>query len=154
MRVIRASVTALNLECLIADILEEQRNLAFITSKRTYVHRANRTSKDLTRQSKGLKRIESSRLSNRCRRPDRGSNYNTFLKDDNNKTLKDVKTELESDPNLELESFICIIRNFDLDDSKSSCFTSSLSFNNSVKDSKTEEGYLITFNKSKKSLKR
>ena len=65
MRAIGVLVTALNLEFLIADILEEQRNPTSITSKRTYVHRANRPPRDPTRQNKGPKRIESFRPSNR-----------------------------------------------------------------------------------------
>ncbi len=154
MRTIGASVTALNLEFLIADILEEQRNPTSTTSKRTYVYRANRTPKDLIRQSKGLKRIESSRPFNRRRRPNRGSNHNTLLKNDDDETLKDIEIELESDPDLELKSFTYIIKNFDLDDSKSNYSTGSLSSNNSVENSKTEGDYLTTFNKSKKSLKR
>ncbi len=153
MRVIGASVTALNLEFLMVDILKEQRNPASTISKRTYVHRANRTPKDPIHQSKGFKRTENSKPFNRCRRPDKGSSHNTLFKDDNDEAFKDVETELESDPNPELESFICIIRNFDLDDSKSSCSTSSLSFNNSVEDFETEGSYFAAFNKSKKSLK-
>ncbi len=132
MRVIKTSVTALNLKFLIADILEEQRNLASTTSKRTYVHKANRTPKDPTRQSKRLKHTESSKPSNRRRRPNRGSSYNTFSKDDDNETFKDAKTEPKSDPDPELESFTCIIRNFDLNDNKSSCFTGSLNSNNKL----------------------
>src|SRR6266566_1766409 len=153
MRAIGTSVTALNLKFLIADILEEQRNPASITSKRTYVHKANRTPRDPTRQNKGSKRIENSRPSNRRRRPDKGSNYNTFFEDDDDKAFKDVKTKLKSNPNLELKSFIYIIKNFDLNDSKSSCSIGSLSFNNSVEDFEIEGGYLVAFNKSKKSLK-
>ena len=75
-------------------------------------------------------------------------------KDDDNKILKDVETKPKSDLDFELKSFICVIKNFDLDDSKSSCFTGSLSFNNSVEDSETEGSYFVAFNKSKKSLKR
>ena len=41
MRAIGASVTALNLKFLMADILEEQRNPAFTIFKRTYVYRIN-----------------------------------------------------------------------------------------------------------------
>ena len=81
------------------DILEEQRNLASTTSKRTYVHRANRLSKDLTCQNKGFKRIESFRPSNRRWRPDRDSNHNTHL-ENNEKGSKDVKTKPESKPEL------------------------------------------------------
>ncbi len=137
-----------------ADILEEQKNLAFIIFKRTYVYRTNRTPKDLIRQSKSLKRIKNFKPFNRRRKLNRGSNHNTFLKDDDDKASKDVETELESDPNPELESFICVIKNFDLNNSKSSYFTNSLSFKNNVKDFKTEDNYLVIFNKSKKSLKR
>jgi len=108
MRAVRASVTALNLEFLMADILEEQKNPASTTSKRTFVHRANRPSKDLTRQNKSLKRIESFRPPNRRRRPDRGSSYNMHF-EDNEEASKDIETEPESDPDLELESFIYII---------------------------------------------
>jgi len=92
-------------------------------------------------------------LFNRRRRPDRSSNYNTFSKDDDDKTFKDIEIESKSDPNLKLESFTYIIKNFDLNDSKSNCSTGSLNSNNNVEDSKIEESYLITFNKSKKSLK-
>ncbi len=153
-KAIGASVTILNLEFLIADILKEQRNLAFTTSKRTYVYKANRTPKDPTRQNKGFKRIESSRPSNCYRRLDRGSSYNILFKDDDDEAFKDIEIEPESDLDLELESFICIIKNFDLDDNKFNCSISSLNSNNSVEDSKTKEGYLAIFNKSKKSLKR
>ncbi len=154
MRAIRASVTALNLEFLMADILEEQRNPASTTSKRTYVHKANWTLRDPTRQSKGFKRIENSRLFNRRRRPDKGSNYNTFFKNDDDEAFKDVETELESDLDFKLKSFTYIIKNFDLDNSKSSCFIGSLNFNNSVEDFEIEGGYFAVFNKSKKLLKR
>ncbi len=153
MKAIGASITALNLEFLMADILEEQRNLASTISKRTYIHRANRTLKDFTRQSKGFKCIESSRPSNRRRRPDRGSNHNIFFEDDDDEAFKDVETESESDSDPELESFIYVIKNFDLNDNKSSCFIGSLSFNNSVEDFEIEGNYFIAFNKSKKSLK-
>ncbi len=134
-----------------ADILKEQWNQASTTFKKTYIYKANRTSKDSTCQNKGFKHIKSSRPFNRRKRPDRGSNYNTHPKDDE-KAFKDAKTESELD--LELESFIYIIRNFDLDNSKSSCFTGSLSSRNSVEDFETEDGYLAAFNKSKKPLKR
>ena len=97
MRAIGASVTDLNLEFLMTDILEEQRNPVSTTSKRTYVYRANRTPKDLIRQSKGLKRIESSRPFNRRRRPNRGSNHNTFPENDDNEVFKDVETKFKSD---------------------------------------------------------
>jgi len=136
-----------------ADILEEQRNPASTTSKRTYVHRANRMPKDLTHQNKGFKHTESFKLSNRRRRPDRGSNYNTLPKDDNDEAFKDAETKLKSDPNPKLESFTCIIKNFDLNDSKSNCSTSFLNSNNNAEDSEIEGGYLTVFNKSKKSLK-
>ncbi len=119
-----------------------------------YVHRANRTPRDLIRQIKGLKYIESFRLFNRRWRPDRGSSYNTFFEDDDDEAFKNVEIEFEFDLDLELESFICIIKNFDLDDSKSSCFINSLNFSNSVEDFEIEGGYFATFNKSKKSLKR
>ncbi len=79
-------------------------------------YKVNRPSKDPTRQNKSPKRIESSRPSNRRKKPDRGSNHNTHLKEDE-KTSKD-----------ELESFTYVIRNFDLDDNKSSCSISSLNF--------------------------
>ena len=153
MRIIRATVTALNFEFLMADILKEQRNPAFTTFKKMASYRANRPFKDLTYQNKGLKRIESPKPSNRRRKPDKGSNYNIHLEEDE-EASKDVETELESDLDLELESFIYIIKNFDLDDSKSSCFINSLSFRNNVEDSETESGYLAAFNKSKKPLKR
>ncbi len=153
MRAVEASVTALNLEFLMADILEEQRNPASITSKRTFVYRANRPFRDPICQNKGFKRIESFRPFNRCRRPDRGSSYNMYPEDDE-EVSKDVEIEPESDLDLELESFTCVIRNFDLDDSKSSCFIGSTSFKDSVEDSETEGGYLAVFNKSKRLLKR
>src|SRR6266566_3376913 len=153
MRAIRASITALNLEFLIADILKEQRNPASTTSKRIYVHRVNRTSKDLTYQSKGPKYIESSKLFNRRRKSNRSSNYNIYLKE-NEKVLKDIETKLKSDPDLKLKSFTYVIKNFDLDNNKSNCFIGSLNFRNSVKDFEIEGGYLTTFNRSKKLLKR
>jgi len=77
-----------------------------------------------------------------------------FFENDDDEAFKDAETEPESDLNLKLEFFICIIRNFDLDDSKSSCFISSLNFNNNIEDFETEGGYFAVFNKSKKSLKR
>ena len=116
-------------------------------------YRVNRPSKDPTRQNKGSKHTESSRPLNRRKRPDRGFNHNMYLEDDE-EASKDVETEPESDLNLELESFIYIIRNFDLDDSKSSCSIGSTSSKDSVEDSETEGGYLAAFNKSKRSLKR
>ncbi len=122
MRAIRASITALNLEFLIADILEEQRNPASTTCKRTYVHKANRPPKDLTRQNKGLKRIENSKPSNRRWKPNRGSSYNTHPEDDE-KGSKNAEIELESEP--ELQSFTYVIGDFDLDDNKSSYSISS-----------------------------
>ena len=153
MKVIRATVTTLNLEFLIADILKEQRNPASTTFKKMASYRANKPFKDPIHQNKGSKRIESSKPSNCRRKPDRGSNHNTHPEEDE-EASKDVETEPESDPNLELESFTCVIRNFDLDDSKSSCFIGSLSSNNNVEDFKTKGGYFTTFNKFKKSLKR
>src|SRR6266566_4266004 len=154
MRAIGASVTALNLEFLMADILEEQRNLASTISKRTYVHRANRPPRDPTRQNKGLKRTESSRPSNRRWKPDRGSSYNTYPEDDEEGS-KDVETEPELE--LELQSFTCVMGDFDLDDNKSSCSISSWSSRDSAKSAEsaeTESGYLAAFNKSKRPLKR
>ena len=94
-------MTALNLEFLIADILEEQRNPVFTTFKKMAFYRANRLFKDFICQNKGLKRIESSRLSNCCKKPDRGSNYNTYFEEDK-EVFKNVETEPESDLNLEL----------------------------------------------------
>src|SRR6266699_3983334 len=152
MRTIKTSVTTLNLKFLITDILEEQKNPASTTSKRTYVHRANRPSKDPTRQNKGPKRTESSKPPNHRKKPDRGSSYNTYLEDDE-KASKDAETEPESDPNPELESFTCVIWNFNLDDNKSSCSIGSTSSKDSVEDSETKGGYLTAFNKSKKPLK-
>src|SRR6266699_3815450 len=152
MKAIGAMVTALNFEFLIADILEEQRNLASITFKKMVSYRANRLSRDLIRQNKGPKRIESFRPSNCCKKPDRGFSYNIYLEEDE-EAFKDVETEPESDLDLELESFTCVIKNFDVDDSKSSCSIGSLSFNNSIEDSETEGGYFATFNKLKKLLK-
>jgi len=93
-------------------------------------------------------------LFNRRRRPDKGSNYNTFFKNDDDEAFKDVETELESDLDFKLKSFTYIIKNFDLDNSKSSCFIGSLNFNNSVEDFEIEGGYFAVFNKSKKLLKR
>ncbi len=91
---------------------------------------------------------------NRRRRPNRGSSYNTLFEDDDDKTFKNVETELEFDLDLELKSFICVIKNFNLDNSKSSCSIGSLSSNNSVEDSEIKGDYFTVFNKSKKSLKR
>ncbi len=149
MKAVGTSVTTLNLEFLITDILEEQRNLASTTSKRTFVHRANRSSRDPIRQNKGPKRTENFKPPNRRKRPDRGSNHNTHPKDDE-KTSKDVETEPESDLDPELKSFICVIQNFDLDDNKSSCFISFMSSKDNAKNSETKGGYLTAFNKSKK----
>src|SRR6266566_8794865 len=131
----------LNFEFLMADILKERRNPASTTFKKMASYRANRPSKDLTYQNKGFKYIESFRPFNRRKRPDKGSNYNTHLEKDE-EVFKDVETELKSDLNLELESFTCVIRNFDLDDSKSNCFISSLNSRNSVEDFEIEGGYL------------
>ncbi|SRR6266699_2118437 len=153
MKTIRTSVTTLNLEFLITDILKKQKNPTSITSKRTYVYRANRTPKDPTYQNKSLKHTENFRPSNRRRRPDKSSSHNILSEDNNDKTSKNVEIKLESDLNLKLESFTYIIKNFDLNDSKSSCSTSSLNFDNNIKNSKTKKNYLTTFNKSKKSLK-
>src|SRR6266566_3478312 len=152
MRAIRATVTALNFEFFIADILKEQRNPTFTTFKKMASYRTNRPSKDSTHQNKGPKRIENSRSSNRRKKPDRGSNHNIHPKEDE-EAFKDVETEPESDPDPELKSFIYIIKNFDLDDNKSNCFIGSLNSNNNVEDFETEKGYLAVFNKSKKSLK-
>src|SRR6266566_5114649 len=152
MKAIKASVTTLNLEFLMADILKEQRNPTSTTSKRTFVHRANRPSKNPTRQNKGPKRTKSSRPPNRRRRPNRGSNHNTHPEDDE-EASKDAETEPESDPEPKLESFTCVIRNFDLDDSKSSCSIGSTSSKDSAEDSETEGGYLAAFIKSKRPLK-
>jgi len=111
-------------------------------------YRANRPSKDPTYQNKGLKRTKSFKPSNRRKKPDRGSNHNTYSEEDE-EASKNVETESESDPDFKLESFICIIRNFDLDDNKSSCFISSLNFRNNVENSETKGGYLVAFNRSK-----
>src|SRR6266566_3972647 len=152
MKAVGASVIALNLEFLITDILEEQRNPAFTTSKRTFVHRANRPSKDPTHQNKGSKYTESFKPLNRRRKPNRGFNYNIYPEDDE-EAFKDAETEFESDLNLELESFTCVIRNFDLDNSKSNCFINSTNSKDNSKDFETEGGYLAAFNKSKRPLK-
>ncbi len=76
-----------------------------------------------------------------------------LLENDDDEAFKDAETELESDLDLELKSFTYIIRNFDLNNNKSSCSIGSLNSNNSVENSEIEGGYLATFNKSKKSLK-
>ncbi len=116
-------------------------------------YRANRRFKDPIRQNKGFKRIESFKPSNRRRKLDRGSNYNIYS-EENEKAFKDIEIEPESNLDLKLKSFIYVIRNFDLDNSKFSCFIGFLSFRNSVEDSKIEDGYLAVFNRSKKPLKR
>ena len=77
-----------------------------------------------------------------------------LFKSDDNEVFKDVETELKSDLDPKLESFTYIIRNFDLDDSKSSCSIGFTSFKDSVEDFETEGGYLAVFNKSKRLLKR
>src|SRR6266566_2032832 len=109
MRAIGASVTALNLEFLIADILKEQRNPASTTSKRTYIHRANRPPKDPTRQNKGPKRTKSSKPFNRRRRPNRDSNHNILPENNDDKTFKNTEIEPESNPDPKLKSFTYII---------------------------------------------
>ena len=152
MRIIRVIVTALNFEFLIADILEEQRNPTSTTFKKMASYRANKSSRDFIRQNKGFKRTESFKLSNRRRKPDRGSSHNTYFEKDE-EASKDIETKLESDPDLELESFIYVIKNFDLDDSKFNCFINSLNFRNSIENFEIEGGYLAAFNKSKKPLK-
>jgi len=147
------SVTALNLEFLIVDILKEQKNPASTTFKRTFVYKANRPSKDFTHQNKGFKRIESFKPPNRRKRPNRGFNYNTHFEDDE-KTFKNAETKPESNLKLELKSFTSVIQNFDLDDNKSSCSISSTSFKDNVEDFETKNGYLAAFNKLKRPLKR
>jgi len=132
--------------------LKKQKNPAFTTFKKITSYRANRPFKDFIRQNKDLKRIESSRLSNCCKKPDRSSNYNTHL-EENEEVFKDVETEPESNLDLELKSFTCVIKNFDLDDNKSNCSIGSLSFKNNAEDSETKGSYLTAFNKSKKPLK-
>ena len=112
-------------------------------------YRANKPSKDSTRQNKGFKRIKSFKSSNRHRKPDRSSSYNMHFKEDE-EVFKDVETEPESDLDPELKSFICVIQNFDLDDNKSSCFISFMSSKDNAKNSETKGGYLTAFNKSKK----
>src|SRR6266699_669326 len=103
-----------------ADILKEQKNLAFTTFKKIDFYRVNRSFKDLIRQNKGFKYIEISKPSNYYKKPDKGSNYNIYLEKDE-KVFKDVKTKFESDLDLELESFTYVIRNFDLNDNKFNC---------------------------------
>src|SRR6266566_8129013 len=116
-------------------------------------YRINKLSRDLIYQNKGPKRLESFRLSNYRRKPDRGSSYNIYPEEDE-EVFKNVEIEFEFDLDFELESFTYVIKNFDLDNSKSNCSISSLSSNNSAEDFETEGGYLAVFNKSKKSLKR
>ena len=77
-----------------------------------------------------------------------------LFENNDDKTFKNVEIELESDLDPKLESFTYVIRNFDLDDSKSSCFISSLNSKNNVENFKTKGSYLTAFNKSKKPLKR
>src|SRR6266699_3737557 len=101
-------------------------------------YKANRPSKDPIRQNKGPKRIESSRPSSRRKKPDRGSSYNTYLEEDE-KAFKDAKTKPESNLNPELEFFTYVIKNFDLDNSKSSCFISFLNSRNSIEDFETKD---------------
>src|SRR6266566_3675025 len=110
MRAIGITVTALNFEFFIADILKKQRNLASTIFKKMASYKANRPSKDPIRQNKGPKRIESSRPSNRRKKPDRGSSYNTYLEEDE-KAFKDAKTKPESNLNPELEFFTYVIKN-------------------------------------------
>ncbi len=153
MRIIRVLITTLNLKFFITDILKEQRNPTFTTFKKTYVYRVNRLSRDPIYQNKDLKRTESFRLSNRCRKPDRGSNHNMYS-DDDEEAFKDVEIKLEPDLDLEPESFTCVVGDFDLDNNKSSCFISLWSFRNSIRSFETEGGYFAVFNKSKKLLKR
>jgi len=115
-------------------------------------YRANRSFRDPIYKNKSFKCIESSRPSNCCRKPDKSSSYNIYFEKDE-EASKDVETEFESDLDPELESFIYIIKNFDLDDSKSSCSISFLNFRNNVEDSETEDSYLVAFNRLKKPLK-
>ncbi len=133
--------------------MEEQKNPASTTSKRTYIHRANWTPKDPIYQNKSFKHIENFKLFNRRRKPDRSSSYNIYSEKDE-ETSKDTETEPKSNPDLELKSFICVIRNFDLDNNKSSCSINSLNFKNNAEDFETEDGYLTAFNRLKKPLKR
>src|SRR6266699_1621085 len=109
-KAIEASVTALNLKFLMADILEEQRNPASTTSKRTYVYRVNKPPRDPTYQNKNPKRIESFKPSNRRWRSDRGLSYYMHLEDDE-EGFKDVEIEFESE--FELQSFIYVMGDFD-----------------------------------------
>src|SRR6266699_3261595 len=152
MRVVRVSVTTLNLEFLIVDILKKQRNPASTTFKRMFVYRANRLSKDFIRQNKGFKRIKSFKLFNRCKKLDRDSNYNIYC-EDNKKVSKNVETEFKYDLNPKLKSFTYIIQNFDLDDSKSSCSISFTNFKDNVENFEIEGAYLAAFNKLKRLLK-
>ncbi len=77
-----------------------------------------------------------------------------LFKSDDNEVFKDVETELKSDLDPELESFTYVIKNFNLDDNKSSCSIDSLSFKKNVEDFEIEGGYLVVFNRLKKPLKR
>ncbi len=105
-----------------ADILEKQRDPTSTISKRTYVHRANKPPKDPTYQNKSFKRIENFKPSN-CRwKPDRSSSHNMHS-EDNEENFKNVENKPKLKP--ELQSFIYVIKDFDLDDNKSSCFISS-----------------------------
>ncbi len=135
-----------------ADILEEQKNPISTTFKKMASYKANKPFKDPICQNKGLKYTENSRLSNRRKKLDKGSNHNIYP-EENEETFKNVEIELKSNLDFKLKSFIYVIKNFDLDDNKSSCSISFLSFKNNIEDSKTEDSYLTTFNKSKKPLK-
>ena len=157
MRAVGATVTALNLEFLMADILEEQRNPASTTSKKM-VHRAKRSfqkpSKDPKRQNRGFKDTESSKRFESSRRSsyngqgrrkyDKGSNHHAVPEGSETES----ETELETEPEPKLESFACVIGEFDLDDSKSNCSSNSSGPDN-AEDSEIEGGYLVAFNKSK-----
>ncbi len=90
MKAIGVMVTALNFKFLMADILEKQKNPASITFKKMAFYRVNRPFKDSIYQNKGFKRIKSFKPSNRCKKPDRGSNYNTYPEEDE-KASKDVE---------------------------------------------------------------
>ena len=98
-------------------------------------YKTNRSFRDPIYQNKGSKRIESFRSSNRRRKLDRGFNHNIYLEEDE-EASKNAEIEPESDLDLELESFIYVIKNFDLDNNKSNCSIGSLNFRNSVEDSK------------------
>ncbi len=153
MKTIRTTITTLNLKFLIADILEKQRNPASTTFKKMASYKANRPSKNPIHQNKSPKYTESSKPSNHRKKPDKGSSHNIHPEKDK-KASKDVETKLKSDPNPKLESFIYVIKNFDLDDSKSSCFISFLNSRNNFENFEIEGGYLAIFNRSKKPLKR